>query len=103
MRAAMALHSFLREFQCYLAISPFCDEVFQDFSLVINRPLQIVLLAVDLHKNFVQMPLPVRICAHGIDPTSSDFSGKYWAKYVQPVSSLENATRPPCSAKTYLF
>ena len=39
---------------------------------------------VDLHKNLVQMPLPVRMSTKLLNPFLSDLSGKQRAKSVPP-------------------
>jgi hypothetical protein len=44
-------------------------------------------LAVDLHEHLVQVPLPVRICAHLAYSFPTNFSDKYWAKSVPPKSN----------------
>ena len=40
---------------------------------------------VDPHKHVVQVPLPVRICAHLADPFLADLCGKQRAKSVPPT------------------
>ncbi len=52
---------------------------------MINSTPKIVRLAIDLHENLVQMPLPVRIRPHLLHPFSADFCGEHWAKPVPPV------------------
>ena len=42
---------------------------------------------VNLHKNLVQMPLPVRICAHLADPFLANLCGKQWTKAVPAKSN----------------
>ena len=44
-------------------------------------------LAINLHKYLIQMPLPVRVCAHLLNPFPADFSGKQRAKTVPPISN----------------
>jgi len=51
---------------------------------VVHCPPEVVHLAVDLHEHLVQVPLPVRICAHLADPFLADLCGKYWAKSLPP-------------------
>ena len=52
---------------------------------MINGTPKIMPLAIDLHKNFVQMPPPVRICTHPADPVSPDLSSKHRAKSIPTV------------------
>jgi hypothetical protein len=42
-------------------------------------------LAVDLHKNLVQVPAPVRVCTLLLDTFRADFSGKNRAKSISPA------------------
>ena len=51
---------------------------------MIHSPPKVVRLTVDLHENFVQVPLPVRICTHPIDPISANFRGEHRTKRVPP-------------------
>ena len=41
-------------------------------------------LTVDLHKNLVQMPLPIRIRSHPTDPVSADLCREHWTKFIPP-------------------
>jgi hypothetical protein len=50
-----AFHLFSQEFQCDLAISPLGDKGFQHLAFVIDSPPQGVHLAVDFHKNLIQV------------------------------------------------
>jgi hypothetical protein len=80
----MAFHGFSEEFQGYLAIPALRDKAFQDFPLVIHGPPKVVRLAVNLHENFVQVPLPVRIRPQLLHPLPPDFGSKHRAKSVPP-------------------
>src|SRR5271163_1037547 len=40
--------------------------------------------AVDLHKDLIQMPAPMRIAAHLQDPILADLGRKHWPKPVPP-------------------
>ena len=54
---------------------------------MIYRPPKVVCLAVDLHKNLVQMPLPIRIGTHLAGPLSADLGGEHRAKSIPPKSN----------------
>jgi len=56
---AVPLQCFLEEFQCCFLISRFGHEALENLAFMIDRPPKVVLLAVDLHKDFVQVPTPV--------------------------------------------
>jgi len=51
---------------------------------VINRPPQIVCLAIDLDEDLVQRPPPVRVSTHSASPVSADLGGEHRAKSVPP-------------------
>lgn len=78
-------HCFPEEFQRRFAISALCNKCLQHLTFVIHGSPKIVRLAVDLHENFVQMPLPVRISPHSADPLSAALCCKHRAKSVPPI------------------
>jgi hypothetical protein len=41
-------------------------------------------LAVDLHENLVEVPMPVRESTHPIAPFTADLSGEHWPEPVPP-------------------
>ena len=59
LRLAVTLHGIPEEFQRCFAIPALCDIAFQHLTFVIHGAPKIVRLAVDLHENLVQVPLPV--------------------------------------------
>ena len=63
-----------------------CDKAFQDFSFVIHGPPKIMRLAIDLHENLIQVPLPVRV-RMTIDPTFPKISSKQRSKPVPPKAN----------------
>ena len=81
----MTLHCFPEEFQCCFAIPALCDEAFQHLALVIHGTPKVMRLAINLHKYLIQMPLPVRVCAHLLNSFAADFSGKHRAKSIPPI------------------
>ncbi len=83
---AMVLHQFLEKFQCSLLISTFGDNSFQHFAFVIRSPTKIVPLAIHLHENIVQVPLPFRGRAQLLHTLSSKLSSKLRAKPVLPTA-----------------
>ena len=82
----MPLHRFFQEFKGSLAISRLGDDAFQHLALVINSPPKVVSHAVDLHVDFVQVPLPLTASAHRLDPLASDLGGEHRTEPVPPVS-----------------
>lgn len=64
-----------------------CDIVFQHLALVIHGTPKIMRLAINLHKYLIQMPLPVRVCAHLLNSFAADFSGEHRAKSISPLSN----------------
>ena len=63
-RAAKSFHRFAQKPQSSLAISLLGDENFKDFSFVIDRPPEVINLAVDAYENLIQMPAPLDMAAH---------------------------------------
>ena len=61
MRVPIALHCFPKEFQRCLAIPCLRDEAFQNLAFMINGTPAVMLLAIDLNKNLVQMATASRI------------------------------------------
>ena len=51
---------------------------------MIDSPPQIVHLAVDLHKYFIETPAPVRVCSHPINALSPNLVGKHRAEPAPP-------------------
>jgi hypothetical protein len=51
---------------------------------VIHRTPKIVSFAVDLHKNFIEVPTPVRVTSHPENPFSADLRYKQRAKSIPP-------------------
>jgi hypothetical protein len=81
---AMALHRTLDEFECRSLVFSLAGKEFQHFAFVIDCSPEIVHLAVDLHEDFVQVPSPMGVSAHPIDPLLADFGGEHWAETVPP-------------------
>ncbi len=80
------LHQFLSEFQCCSFVSAFADNGFQHLVLMIDGPPEVVSLAIHLHKNLVQVPLPFGERAQLLNTLSSNLSSKNRAKPVPPIS-----------------
>lgn len=54
---------------------------------MINGTSKAVPPAINLYKNLVQMPLPVRVCAYSAGPLPADFGGENRTRYILPISS----------------
>jgi hypothetical protein len=57
---------------------------FQYLALVINGAPQVMHLTIDSHVYFVEVPLPVRVAPHAVNPLASDFRGENGTKTVPP-------------------
>ncbi len=75
-RTTVTFHQFPEEFQCRLAIAALGDQGFEDLALVIDGSPHVIRLAVDLHEDLVEVPLPVRVGAHPLDPGLADIGGE---------------------------
>src|SRR5271166_1800751 len=92
-RAAIFLHDALEKLQRRSLVPLRPDHRFQ---FVIDRPPEIAELAVDLHKDLIQMPTPLGEAAHVRYPPLSDLGGEHRAKPVPPKSdSLMADVDPP--------
>ena len=60
------------------------DEGFEHFTLVIDGAPEIVRLAVYLHENFVQVPLPLGPGAHPVGTAFPDFRREHRPEPVPP-------------------
>jgi hypothetical protein len=81
---ATAFHRFSYEFQRCFTIPAPCDVALQLLTFVINGPPKVMCNSINLHKNLIQMPLPVRVSSHPGRPIATDFRSKHRAKYVSP-------------------
>jgi len=75
-----------KKIQCSLAISAFRNAAFQNFALMINRAPQIMLLAIDLDEDLIELPSPLRTLAHGLRSLLTDLRRKHRTKSVPPVT-----------------
>ena len=75
---------FSEEFQCRFSVPALGDIAFKHFTLVIDSAPQVVRFTVDLHKNLVKMPLPIRMSAKVLNSFSSDLRGKQWTEPDPP-------------------
>ena len=81
---AVALHCFFEEFQCCVAVSALGYITFKHLTFVINGPPEVMRLSVDLHEDFVQVPLPVGMCAEILDTVLADLRGEKRAEPIPP-------------------
>ena len=82
----MSFHRFSYEFQCGFAIVALRHVRLQHFTFMIDGSPEVMHFAVDFHENLIQMPLPVRVCPHPINPISTDLGREHRAKSVPPKS-----------------
>ena len=67
----MLAHCFSKKFQGCLLVTCLGNKTFQNLTLVIHCSPEIVALSVDLHEDFIQVPLPTAGFQTG-DPALSD-------------------------------
>ncbi len=84
MWATMAFHGFPEEFQRRFAVTALGHKAFDHLALVVHGPPKLVCLAVDLHENLVQMPLPMCPWPHPVHPSAADLSRKHRTEPVPP-------------------
>lgn len=73
----MAPHGFLDEFQCCLAIALLGHEALEDFAFVVHGAPEVVLFAVDLHENLVEVPTPLMSRSHSVDASAPDLGSEH--------------------------
>lgn len=56
---AKALHGFSEKLQCRFTVTALRHIAFKHFAFVINCTPEVVRLTIDLHEDFVQVPLPI--------------------------------------------
>ena len=80
----MPFYRFSDEFQCGVAITSFAYLAFQNFTFMINCSLNVMPFPVDLHKNFVQMPLPIWVTDGPSSPFLRNLCSKHWPETIPP-------------------
>jgi len=84
-RPPIALHGTPEKLQRRLAIPPLRGKDLEHFTFMIDGAPEIVRLSVDPHKNFVQVPAPVRIRSMMNAPLSNP-SSEHRAEPIPPES-----------------
>lgn len=51
---------------------------------MVDGPPKVFLLAVDPDEHLVQMPAPMGVGAHMLDPLAADLGGEHWTEPVPP-------------------
>jgi len=83
-RLAVPLHDPLEKLQRRSLVPSCRDHSLQDLAFMVDGAPEIAELAVDLHKDLIQTPAPLRIAAHMRDASLADLGGERWAKPVPP-------------------
>src|SRR5271156_1996054 len=83
-RPAISLHDALQKLQRRSLAPLRGDHRFQNLAFVIDSPPEIAELAVDLHKDLIQMPTPLGEAAHVRYPAFPDLRREHRAKPVPP-------------------
>ena len=81
-RRAVSFHRFLQERKCSLLIPGFCHVAFQHLTFVVDGAPQVMLYAVDLHEDLIEMPLPLRMLPHKARAFRPDLAGEDWTKKI---------------------
>ena len=85
MSRAMQLQRFLEELQCGFPVARLRHEALGHCALVVDGSPQIMLLAVDLHENLVEVPPPIAR-PRPRNATFPEFRGEYRPEPVLPES-----------------
>ena len=100
--SAVSLHDPLEKLQRRSLVPLRGDHRLQDLAFMVDGAPEIAELAVDLHKDLIQMPAPVRIAAHMRDASLADLGGEHWAKPVPPEPDGLMADVDPALGKQIL-
>jgi hypothetical protein len=73
---AMPLQRFPEESQYRLLVAALRHEAFERFTFIVDSPPKLVANAVDLHENFVEIPLPMREISHRLNAVPLYFGCK---------------------------
>ena len=84
LRSAVSFHGFLQKRKCGLLITGFGDVAFQHFAFMVDGAPEVMLDAIDLHENLVEVPLPLGVQAHARGALRSDLSGEDRSKSIHP-------------------
>ncbi len=80
----MTLHCALQELQRSPAIPPLRRENLQHLVFVIHGAPQVVRLAIDPDKHFIQMPSPLVMTSMLLNAPLPDLRGEHWTEPVLP-------------------
>jgi len=53
---------------------------------MVNGEPKAMSFSLDLHKDLIKMPSPVRIALGKINSLLSDFTSEHWAKFIPPIA-----------------
>ena len=65
-------------------------EAFKYLGLVMFRPSEVVLFAIDRHEHLIEVPAPVLAIPHGLNPIATDFGDDA----IRSPQSPSNTIRP---------
>ncbi len=87
LRFPIPFHDFLKKNHCCLAVASLGNKGFQNLTLVVNGTPQVICLAIDLHKYFVQVPSPVGVIpGRRMKSFLTDLARKQGTKSIPPIA-----------------
>jgi hypothetical protein len=98
-RAAVFLHDPPEKLQRRHLVPLRRDHSLQDLAFMVDGAPKVAELAVDPHKDLIQMPAPLRIVAHARDAPFADLGSEHWTKPVPPEADGLVLMSMPRSAK----
>ena len=101
-RSAVPLHDPLEKLQRRSLVPSCCDHRLQDLAFMVDGAPEIAEVAVDLHKDLIQMPAPLRIAAHVRHPRLPDLGSEHRTKPVPPKPDRLMADVDPSLGKEIL-
>ncbi len=99
----VAFERLLHEPQRCLLVALLGDIALEDLALLIDRAPQVVQLAVDLHVDFVEVPLPLPKTAHSTHPLALHIGSEQRPKSVPPQPNRLVANINPALSQQILY
>ena len=99
LRAAVALHRLPHDLESRGLAPRLGGEGLQHFALMLDRPPEVVLYAVDAHVNLVQVPSPGRVLVHGRHPALANLAGDLSAVNHVAMSARNLGVRHPVASR----
>ena len=83
---SVLFYDFLHDSQSSFMVTSLWNKSFEHFDLMNNGALEIMCLAIDLHKDLVEVPAQSWLIRGSMYPFLAKFTSKHWAKPVPSIT-----------------